>query len=145
MFFQDSGGTLYPVAEIESVYREDQVQERIYWAVLKSGNTHRLMAGEYENLRRANSPFFSSTPGHFVLDLDYGSSSKDDPVIRTPIVGWCICPEQGTIPITLDGPNDGKNSSACVLFPSGHIQIQEAQIFETLEDYVDHNKPEGWA
>jgi hypothetical protein len=143
LFFQDFGGSLIPVADIERVYREDQDKERIYWAALRDGNTHRLMPGEYENIRRAGCQFFAAEPGHFVLDIDFDPSTKNDPVIRTPIIGWCVCPDQGTIPVTLDGPNDGKSFSATVLFPSGHVHVQETQIFESLEQFIESSKPEG--
>jgi hypothetical protein len=141
-FFEDSGGTLHPISDIERVYREDQGLDRAYWAELRNGNTHRLAPGEFENLRHSSAPFTSAAADHYALSVDF-ERDANDPVVRTPVIGWLISPEFGPMPVTLDGLNDGLAETPAVLFPNGQVHDTHLGIFDSVELFTKKMREEN--
>jgi len=107
---------------------------------LEGGTKIELAPGEFENLRRIDAPFFAATSGHYVIHLDFDGPGND-PIYKTPIVGWVNDPDEGLLPVTGDGVNDGVDSESLpIMYPDGSVKRYSGQIFNTIDEFIENER-----
>jgi|SRR3990167_6381416 len=145
-FFRDASDDLWPASKIERIFAENRIvegrKEVTHYARLEDGSTRKLAAGEYDNLRLIDAPYLPAGAGHYVLHLDFDGSGND-PVYKAPVVAWVSHPDDGLLPVTGDGVNDGcGNESLPIMYPDGTVKKYGDQVFTTIDEFIENeHKP----
>ena len=151
MFFETTDDLLYPVARIRCIGRPRKHPKGyadIHTVDLDDTQVE-IFATELERLRNHPLAMVAAAPDTFIVKLLAEVDGNNPEIFKTPVVAWAVNSRGETMPVTVDGVNDGNQESHAILLPSGQVQEPmntthtsfEAFSRSELDDYAKKRKP----
>lgn len=147
-FFESKRGTLYPIADIESMAeaREQQGGGRSHATVYLKDR------GEFdgrievhdetiEQIKTFGRPSFAALPGYFLLQYCPDTSDGVEPFVWSqPVIGWQIN-EWGTLaPLVFETDFPGFGDHHGVLYPTGQVADMYGATYDTREGWEESQR-----
>lgn len=139
MFFEDSRGVLYPVAQIDSI-REKFVAVGSkpdyygYSIQLRDGERVYVAKSDVDRIRRMTAgPIIAAAPGTYLLTF---SGEKDDVPLREVVIAWQPDGYAQLAPVIVDHDIIETGDGHAILHPDGTVADFIGASWASVEEYI---------
>lgn len=138
-FIEITDGRLLPERRIRSIGPENHKtsERRIYL----EDSQEDIQAYDYqiERFARQVRQVLPTAPGTYCISSGFEEGESEPYIVKINILGWLI-DDYGTLPITVDGINDGTDDTHAILHPDGTIDVPGERHCENMDEYVVYLK-----